>query len=118
MNGSPFCTAGRSDALSALSSLRGEGGPAQAVAPGRRAHVVDGVAEARGLPAPDLVVAQGAEAEGVHQRVALVRAVEVDVPADGGHADAVAVVRDAGDHSAQEPPASRASPARRSAASW
>ena len=41
---------------------------------------------------------EDAEAEGVHQRVAAVAFVEVDLAGDGGKADAVAVVGDAGDH--------------------
>ena len=75
--------------------LRGEGGAAEAVAAGGGAHIVDGIAEAGRLAAADLVVAQRPEAERVDERVALVGAVEVDVAADRGHADAVAVVGDA-----------------------
>ena len=118
MKGSPFCTAGRSERALRAELLGGEGRPAEAVAAGRGAHVVDGIAEAGRLAAADLVVAQRAQAERVDERVALVGAVEVDVAGDGRHADAVAVVGDAGDDAAQEALRRRASPARRSAGNW
>src|ERR1035438_2062842 len=57
MNGSPLFTAGR-----AAASAPPRGG----------ADVVDGISKARGLSAPDLVVAKRSEAERVHQGVALV----------------------------------------------
>ena len=81
---------------------RGEGGAGEAVAAGAVADVEDGIARAGGCAAPDLARAQGAEAEDVHQRVAVVARVEVDLAADRGHADAVAVVRDAGDDAGEQ----------------
>ena len=86
---------------------RRERGSAQAVPPRGRAHVIDRVAQPRRPSPPDLVVAERSQAQGVDQRIALVGAVEVDVPPDGGNADAVAVMRDAGDHAPQEPPGDR-----------
>jgi hypothetical protein len=53
------------------------------------------------LPAPvaaprrDFVRAQRAEAKDVHQRIAVVGGVEINLAADGRHADAIAVMRDA-----------------------
>src|ERR1041384_2826740 len=68
--GSPTCTAGRSSLLSSVRSR-------EAVAGGLGADVEDGVADALGRAAGDLLVAQHAEAEYVHQRVAIVAFVEI-----------------------------------------
>src|SRR2546428_6270991 len=56
--------------------LRRERGARQAVATRRRADIENRIAHALGRAARDLIVAQNAEAEGVHKRVALVAFVE------------------------------------------
>ena len=73
-----------------------------AVAPGLRADVEDRVADAARAPVEDAIGARDAAGERVDEDVAVVAAVELDLAADGGHADAVAVAADAGDHAAQE----------------
>ena len=81
---------------------RGESGTGKSVAPGLGADVEDGIPHTLGGAAGDLLVAEDAEAEGVHQRVAAVALVEVDLAGDGGKTDAVAIVGDAGDHAREE----------------
>ena len=70
-----------------------------AVAARLGADVVHGVAGAAGRALDDVAVPGDAEAEDVHERVAVVRLVEGDFPADGRDADAVPVPADAGDDS-------------------
>ena len=75
---------------------RGEdAGPADAVAPGRRAEQHDVVALARGLGEDQVLLLEQADRHHVDERVALVRGVEDELAADGGNADAVAVAADA-----------------------
>jgi len=81
--------------------LRGKRRATQAVAAGGRAHIVNGIADAGGLAEADLVVPQHTEAQRIDERVALVARVEIDVAAHRRHADAIAVMRDAG-HDAPE----------------
>ena len=74
----------------------------QTVATGGRADVEHGIADALGRAARDLFVAQHAEAEGVHERIALVGLVEIDLARDGRDAEAIAVMRDAADDAGEE----------------
>ena len=76
---------------------RGHGGAVDAVAAGLGAHVDDGVADAGGGAEEDAVGGGDADGHGVDERVAVVGRVEVDLAADGGDADAVAVAADAAD---------------------
>src|ERR1022692_3809115 len=80
----------------------GHGGAVNAVAAGARAHVDHGVADARGLGVEHLFLAADAEREDVDQRVAVVAGFEDALAAHGGHAEAVAVVGDAGYHAAED----------------
>ena len=95
--GSPTCTDGRlSASVSSPKPGRGQhADAADAVAAGRRAEQHGEVADAGGLAEHEPVGGQHAEAEHVHERVALVGLVEDDLAADGGHADRVAVAGDA-----------------------
>ena len=68
------------------------------VAPRLRADVENRIAHALRRAARDLLVPQNAEAEHIHQRVAIVALVEKHLAADGRHADAIPVVRDAAHH--------------------
>ena len=68
----------------------------QAVAARGRADVKNRIADALGRAARDLFVPQHAEAEGVHQRIAFVGFVEINLARDGRNAEAIAVMRDAG----------------------
>ena len=70
---------------------------ADAVAPGRGAEEDDDVADARGRRAHHVPRLGQAERHRVDQAVLLVGRLEVDLAADRGHADRVAVVADAGD---------------------
>ena len=74
----------------------------QAVATGRRADVKHRIADAFGRAARDLFVAQHAEAERVHQRIAFVRFVEIHLARDGRDAEAIAVMRDAADDAGEQ----------------
>src|SRR5690606_29457415 len=65
--------------------------------------VDDGVADAGGLAAEDLVALEYAEGEGVDDAVAVVAVVEGDLATHGGDADRVAVAGDAGDDAIDEP---------------
>jgi hypothetical protein len=69
-----------------------------AVAAGLGADVDHRVARAAGLAVEDLVDADHAEGEGVHQRIAAVAGLELGFAAQVGHAEAVAVAGDAADH--------------------
>ena len=81
---------------------RGKGRAREAVAPGLGADIENGVADAARCAARDLLVAEDAEIEDVHERIAVVAFVEIDLAADGGDADAVPVMRDARDHAGEE----------------
>ena len=72
-------------------------GTADAVAAGRRAEEDEQVALARRLRAHQPLDREETDAHRVDETVLAVRLVEGGVAADGGHADAVAVVADAGD---------------------
>jgi len=73
MNGSPTCTAPRCCFGGFLGQiLRRERRARQAVATGGRADVKHRIADAPGRSARDLFMSQHAEAEGVHERIALV----------------------------------------------
>ena len=75
--------------------LRRERRARQTVAARGRADVKHRVANAFGRAARDLFVTQHAEAEGVHERIAFVGFVEIDLARDGRDAEAIAVMRDA-----------------------
>ena len=75
---------------------------AQPVPPGLAAHVHDGVPDLAHRPLRQILVAQQAQRHHVHQRVLLVAGVEGHLAAHRGHADRVAVVRDALDHAVQQ----------------
>ena len=70
--------------------------------PVREPTYMTGLPDARRRRAEDAVARRDAEREGVHQDVVVVARVEVDLAADGRHADAVAVVPDAADDAAHE----------------
>ena len=73
------------------------GGAADPVAPRARAEQHDHVPDARGGAPDQLAGLDQADAHRVDEAVLLVRALEVDLAADGGDADRVPVVADAGD---------------------
>jgi hypothetical protein len=74
---------------------REEAGAVDAVAARLRADVDHRVADAGGARAEDPVGADQTDGEGVHEDVLVVRGIEVDLAADGRHADAIAVATDA-----------------------
>jgi hypothetical protein len=73
-----------------------------AVAAGLRADVDHGVAGPRRLGEEEAVRAHDPDVHRVHEDVAAIRLVEGHLAADGGAAEAVAVVGDSRDHSAQQ----------------
>ena len=79
--------------------------PADAVATGRGTEKDGQVADARGLAEHEPVGGQHAEAQHVHQRVVGIGLVEHRLAAHRGHADRVAVARDAAHHTFGDPPA-------------
>ena len=74
----------------------------QAVTPGGRSDVKDGVADSAGGAARDLLVAQHTEAECVDEGIAFVAFVEIDLAGDGRDAKAIAVMGDAADDARKE----------------
>ena len=82
---------------------RGERGPGQTIATGFRADIKHGVADAAGRAARELLMPQDAEAKDIDQRIAFETFVEIDLAADGRDADAIAVMRNAGDDAGEEP---------------
>ena len=83
---------------------RGERRARQTVAPRLRADVKDRIANAAGRAARELLVPQNAKAKNVHERIAFEAFVEINLAADGRDADAIAVMRDAGDHAGEQAP--------------
>jgi hypothetical protein len=75
----------------------------EAIATRLRTHVEDRVADTARRAASDLLVPQPAEAEDVHERIAVVTLVEINLPADGRDADAISVVRDPRDDARKQP---------------
>ena len=102
-NGSPICTVGRLESSSVSSSAE-----ASTDAPPMPSRPVRAPMSTSRLPTPGRgragqpVVVGDAQAHGVDQAVGLVGALEVDLAADGGHADGVAVVADAGHRAVQQ----------------
>ncbi len=82
---------------------RGEGRAGQTIATRLRADVENRIANAAGRAARELLVPQNAEAENIHQRIAFETFVEINLAADRRNADAIAVVRDAGNDAGEEP---------------
>ncbi len=78
-------------------SGRGHRRAVNAVAPGLRADIDDGIADAGGAAVEDLVLFENAEGEGVDQRVLRIAAREGDFAADRRNAEAVSVEGDAAD---------------------
>ncbi len=74
---------------------RRHGSAVDSVAAGLGADVDHRVADAFGLAVKNLVLAKDAQRERVHQRIAVVALFEDALAADGGNAEAVAIVRDA-----------------------
>ncbi len=85
-----------------LEFFAGHGGAVDAVAAGLGADIDDGIARAAGLGVEDLVLADEAEREGVHQRIAAVAGLEFGFAAEVGHAKAVAVAGDAAHHAFED----------------
>ena len=89
-------------------SCRGHRRAVNAVAPGLRADVDDGIAETGGAAVEDLVLFENAEGECVDQRVLRVAAREDDFTADRRNAEAVSVESDAADDTFHDAPVLRA----------
>ena len=101
-SGSPICTLGRLR-VAFLELRRGQhAGAADAVAAGARAEQHDHVARPRGGGADQPLGRREADAHRVDEAVLLVRRLEVDLAADGRHADGVAVGGDAGHHALEQ----------------
>jgi hypothetical protein len=79
-----------------------DAGPADAVATGAGAEQHHSVARAARVRELEVLVSHHADREGVHERVALVDRIEHGLAADVGKAEAVAVERDAGDHTVHD----------------
>ena len=85
----------------------GHGGAVDAVAAGLGADIDDGIADTFGPAEEDLVLRDDAEGKDVDERVAVVGLVEDAFAADGGDAEAVAVVGDAADDAFEDAPVAR-----------
>ena len=97
-NGSPICTVGRlAESSSPSSADASTDAPPIPSRPVRAPNSSDHVPDARRGAADQLVGLDQPDAHRVDQAVLLVRRLEVDLPADGGDADRVAVVPDARD---------------------
>jgi hypothetical protein len=81
---------------------RGHGRAADAVAAGLGAEIDHRQADALGFGVEDLVRLGDAGGMALTRHVAVVARVELDLAADGGHAEGVAVAADAGDHAGDE----------------
>ncbi len=88
--------------LGFLGELGGRHGRAvNAVAAGLRADVNHRVADAVGLAVKDFILAEHAQREDIHQRIAVVAILENALAAHRRDAEAVAVVRDTRNHALQ-----------------
>ncbi len=74
----------------------------ETVATRGRADVKHGIAHSLGRAARDLFVAQHTKAERVHERIAFVGFVEINLARDGRDAEAIAVMRDAADDAGEK----------------
>jgi len=78
-----------------------------AVPPRASAHINHRVAGAGGLGVKDIFLAAHPQGENIDQRVAVVTRLEEALAAHRGHAETIAVVRDARHHAAQDAPVAR-----------
>ena len=74
----------------------------QTVASRFSADVKNRIADSAGRAARELIVPQHAETKNIYQRIALEAFVEINLAADRRHADAVSVMRDAGDDAGEK----------------
>ena len=74
-----------------------------AVAPGFRADIDHRIADARRRTEEDPVLAGDADGHRVDQRIAVIGRMEIDLAADGRHADTIAVAADAAHHAVDDP---------------
>src|SRR5207248_7333754 len=65
--------------------------------------IADRIYNAEGSSAQQLIVTQNAEAENINQRVAFETFIEINFAADRWDADAISVMRDAGNDTGEEP---------------
>ena len=72
-----------------------------------RADIKNGIANAAGGAARDLFVTQHAEAKNIYQRIAFETFIEINFAADCRDAEAISVMRDAGDDAGEQPPIGR-----------
>ena len=79
-----------------------EGGAGEAVTAGFGSDIENGIADALGGSACDLLVLEDAEAENIDERISRVAVVEIHLAADGRDADAISVVGDAIYHACEE----------------
>jgi hypothetical protein len=104
VNGSPTCTVGRFSSMVVVELGRGHGRAADAVAAGLGAEIDHRQADALGFRQEDLVGLGDARGEGVDQACCRCSAVELDLAADGRHAEGIAVTADTGDDAGDQVP--------------
>ncbi len=78
-----------------------------AIAASFGAHINHGIANAFRFPVKHFILLEYAKRENVHQRIAVVALFENALAAHGGHAEAVSVMRDAGNHALKNSPVAR-----------
>src|SRR5713226_3913841 len=78
-----------------------------AVAARLSAHVDHGIANTLRLPVKHFILLEDAERENIHQRISVVTLFEDAFAAHGGDAEAIAVVRNAGNHALKNSPVAR-----------
>ena len=81
---------------------RRHGGAVDTVAAGLRSDVDHGVADSGCLGVEDFVATKNTQRENVHQRVAVVALLKNALPADGGDAETVSVMRNAADYAFED----------------
>ena len=80
----------------------GHGRAVDPVAPGLRPDIDDRIADARRRRIEDLVLRRDADGHRIDQDVAVIGGVEIDLAADRGDADAIAIAADPSDHAGDE----------------
>src|SRR5207248_10335398 len=80
---------------------RGKGGARQTIASRLRADVKHRITDTPRRAASQLFVSQNSQAKNIYQWIALEAFIEINLAADGGNADAIAIVRNAGDHTGE-----------------
>ena len=107
MNGSPTCTVGRRCSFSSPKDSDAIVAPWMPSRPVFEPTYITGLPMPLAIPVKIFFFLTMPRVNALTRDVGVVALVEITLAADGGHADAVAVTADAGDHAGQQVPCAR-----------